>query len=255
MPIFFRYLEERGYNLMRYQNEINHGQYLAQKGAERVWGWETPAGKMRAMRRAKLIIESAGLKPGQRILEVGCGTGLFTEQFAGTGAYIVAVDISEDVLKSAINRKIPDGKVKFINKNFEECLNEGPFDAVIGSSILHHLDIRSALNNIFNLLKDGGTLSFAEPNFLNPQIFFQKNIPFLKRLLGDSPDETAFFRWHLHNLLENNDFKKIEILPFDWLHPFTPVNLIEPIQKIGEKLERTPYLCEFAGSLLIKASK
>ena len=37
---------------------------------------------------------------------------------------------------------------------------------------------------------------------LNPQIAIQKNIPWVKRKLGDSPDETAFFRWPLRRLLE-----------------------------------------------------
>jgi len=36
--------------------------------------------------------------------------------------------------------------------------------------------------------------TFAEPDMLNPQITLQKNIPALKRRLGDTPDETAFSR-------------------------------------------------------------
>jgi hypothetical protein len=41
-------------------------------------------------------------------------------------------------------------------------------------------------------LKSGGTIYFTEPNMLNPQIAIQKNVSWVKRKLGDSPDETAF---------------------------------------------------------------
>ena len=75
--------------------------------------------------------------------------------------------------------------------------SERVFDSVVGSSVLHHLEIKEALRDIYRVLKPGGTIYFTEPNMLNPQIAIQKNIPWIKRKLGDSPDETAFFRWSL----------------------------------------------------------
>ena len=75
-----------------------------------------------------------------RVLEVGCGTGMFTEMFANRGAEIVAVDISPDLLKKARARGLAN--VKFCEKRFEDCDLDGSFDAVIGSSTLHHLDVK-----------------------------------------------------------------------------------------------------------------
>ena len=49
---------------------------------------------------------------------------------------------------------------------------------------------------------------------LNPQIAIQKNIPWIKRKLGDSPDETAFFRWPLRRLLEQTGYRDVRIDPF-----------------------------------------
>jgi SAM-dependent methyltransferase len=77
---------------------------------------------------------------------------MFTEIFARTGATIVAVDISPDLLQRARARGLPPDRVLFLEKRFEECDVEGPFDAVIGSSVLHHLEVDEALRRIFALL-------------------------------------------------------------------------------------------------------
>lgn len=85
----------------RAEHEIHHGELLASKDTELIWGWGTPAGRVRATRRAKLIGRGAKLGPNVHVLEIGCGTGMFTEMFAQTRARIVAVDISPDLLKKA----------------------------------------------------------------------------------------------------------------------------------------------------------
>src|ERR1700730_7439138 len=156
---------------LRADREIKHGEWLAAHDTETVWGWGTPAGRIRARRRADLIIAGATLSPGKRVLEIGCGTGMFTEMFAATGATIIAVDISPELLTKARSRGLPPGQVTFCERRFEDCDVEGPFDSVIGSSVLHHLEIGSAIRRIKDLLKPGGKLSFAEPNMLNPQVF------------------------------------------------------------------------------------
>ena len=45
---------------------------------------------------------------------------------------------------------------------------------------------------------------------LNPLIMLQKNIPWLKERMGDSPDEIAFVRWKLHTTLSEAGFDNIE---------------------------------------------
>jgi len=236
-------------------SEIDHGKELSRSDPELIWGWGSPAGKIRAARRAQLIAQGAFLRPGIRVLEIGCGTGLFTEMFAQSGANITAVDISPDLLRQAKERGLPKDRVNFVEKPFEECEVDGPFDAVIGSSVLHHLDLDISLVKIFTLLKPGGIMSFAEPNMLNPQILLQKNIPWLKRRLGDSPDETAFVRWFLGGTLAKHGFEDVEITPFDWLHPVTPEILIDVVSRIGSVLEKTPGIREFAGSLYIRCKR
>lgn len=236
----------------RAAQELAHSRMLAQGDTEDIWGWGTPAGQLRAQRRAALISAGGRLEPGVKALEIGCGTGLFTERFAATGANLVAVDLSPEMLAKARARHLPASQVRFLAKPFEECEVDGPFDAVIGSSVLHHLDVDRALPKIFSLLKPGGRLSFAEPNLLNPQVFMERKFTFLRRWFWYvSPDETAFVRWRLASLLAQTGFVDIAITPFDWLHPDIPAALMPLFVQVGQVLEITPGLREFAGSLFI----
>jgi 2-polyprenyl-3-methyl-5-hydroxy-6-metoxy-1,4-benzoquinol methylase len=240
-------------NTQRSQHEIEHGKKLAQDDTELLWGWGTPAGRLRAQRRADLIANGAHLQPGIQALEIGCGTGMFTEMFAETGAHLVAVDLSPDLLEKARNRNLPPDKVQFLEKRFEDCEVEAPFDAIIGSSILHHLDLEAALTKIYALLKPGGIMSFAEPNMLNPQVFIM--FKFRRWFPEISPDENAFLRWKLKKILQKSGFEQIEITPFDWLHPSTPEKFISVTRRVGSWLERTPGLRQLAGSLYIRANR
>jgi len=232
----------------RAEHEIAHGRSLAESGAEEIWGWGTAAGKARARRRAGWIAAAGKLRPGARVLEIGCGTGLFTEFFAASGATILAVDISEDLLASARRRGLPP-TVTFACMPFEHLDSRQPFDAIIGSSVLHHLDIDAALKQIFRLLAPRGLLAFAEPNMLNPQIMVQSNVPALRKRMGYSPDETAFLRWQIRRRLARAGFVDVCVVPRDWLHPSMPPSLIGAVKRVEDLLEHLPLIREFAGSV------
>ncbi len=238
----------------RIQNEVQHGEKIA-NNAVNIWGWGTPAGKVRADRRASYFIQHGDITAGKKILEIGCGTGEFTKRIAQTGADVTAVDISPDLLEIA-RETIPNVNVSFHVQNVEKLdFEDGSFDVVIGSSILHHLNLKPALKEICRVLKSKGGVVFTEPNMINPQIWMERNIPFIRKLTNNSPDETAFIRWGLKKELINLGFKNVSIRPFDFLHPFTPSMLIPLVSNIGNLVEKIPLAREIAGSLLIYASK
>ena len=237
----------------RIAKEVQHGRFLADHGAGEIWNWESPAGRLRWARRVKML--SSHLKPGMTVLELGCGAGYFTQELARSGADIVAIDVSPELLEIArANCSAPNVRYQIQNAH---ALNysEAVFDSVVGSSVLHHLEIEEALREIYRVLKLMGTIYFTEPNMLNPQIAIQKNIPWIKRKLGDSPDETAFVRWPLWRLLEQTGYREVRIDPFDFLHPKTPIALIDYVKAFGRFLENVPVISEFAGSLYIRATK
>jgi SAM-dependent methyltransferase len=237
----------------RVAKEVQHGRFLADHGAGEIWNWESPAGRLRWARRVKML--SSHLKPGMTVLELGCGAGYFTQELARSGADIVAIDVSPELLEIArANCSAPNVRYQIQNAH-ALSYSEALFDSVVGSSVLHHLEIEEALREIYRVLKPMGTIYFTEPNMLNPQIAIQKNIPWIKRKLGDSPDETAFFRWPLWRLLEQTGYREVRIDPFDFLHPKTPVALIDHVKAFGRFLENVPVISEFAGSLYIRATK
>ncbi|MBP5366189.1 MAG: class I SAM-dependent methyltransferase [Bacteroidales bacterium] len=237
----------------RIENEKKHGEYLAEHGAEQIWNWSSPAGQRRWERRVKMLTD--GIRPEHKVLELGCGTGDFTKEIIKTGADITAIDISP-VLLDIARRNISAENVRFVEDNaYQMSFADNSFDFVIGSSVLHHLEIEKAVAEIFRVLKPNGVMLFTEPNMMNPQIALQKNIPYIKRKMGDSPDETAFFRWRMAKLLKQNQFANVSVRPFDFLHPSVPRKLIKVVSKVGNAFEKCPLIKEIAGSVFISAKK
>ena len=237
----------------RLQNEIEHGRHLVQQGAGQIWNWESPAGQLCWKRRVQLLTNH--LLPGMNVLELGCGTGFLTRELAVAGAQVTAIDISPELLEAARSNCSAANVTFEVQNAYALSYPDESFDLVVGSSILHHLDIGEALRQIYRVLRPGGRMCFTEPNMLNPQIAVQKNVPSIKKRLGDSPDETAFVRWPLRRQLERIGFRDVQIEPFDFLHPKTPSRWIPTVQNLANRLERLPLLREIAGSLHIRAVK
>ena len=236
----------------RIKNEIDHGAKIKDY-AENVWNWNTHAGKIRWERRVRLL--SAHLNSKMCVLEIGCGTGLLTKELQNSNADVNAIDISPDLLDIA-KKRIKSKNIKFkLDNAYDLSFDDESFDTVIGSSILHHLNIKKALVEFYRVLKPGGTIYFTEPNMLNPIIAVQKNIPFIKKLMGDTPDETAFIKWKIISLLKKHKFKNIEVTSFDFLHPSLPKFSLPIMIPFTNFLEKFPLISEIAGSLYIKSKK
>lgn len=239
----------------RLEREIEHHRRIVGR-AEAIWNWDSPAGRMRAARRAELFVEHAGLRPGTRALELGCGTGVFLEQVARSGAEIHGLDLSEDLLARARARMTGASNVRLDCGNAEAMpYPEGHFDAAYGSSVLHHLDLDAALRELHRVLKPGGRLVFAEPNLLNPQVVVMFKYGPAKERFGVSADEMAFTRFRARSALVGAGFGEVNVAPFDFLHPQTPAAWLDRVAALGRALERTPLVREIAGSLLMRARR
>src|SRR5256886_17582086 len=129
---------------------VQHGRFLAQHGAGEIWNWESAAGKLRWARRVKML--SSHLKPGMTVLELGCGTGYFTRELAHSGADVVAIDVSPELLEIArSNCSAPNVRYEIQNA-YELSYRDNVFDSVVGSSVLHHLEVEAAFGEIFRVL-------------------------------------------------------------------------------------------------------
>jgi len=238
----------------RLRHEVEHHRRLASERIEEVWGWASPAGCRRAERRARLFIEHGLIRPGARVLELGCGTGEFTRRVAAARADLVAVDLSRELLVRA-QARVPTGAC-FACSNAELLpFRAATFDVVYGCSILHHLELEAALSEVRRVLRPGGRLVFSEPNLLNPQVMLMFKCDRLKPYFGQSPDEMAFTRGAVARALRSLGFGRFTVRYFDFLHPSTPPSFLTLAEPLAESLERVPLLRAISGSLLIHAER
>lgn len=203
------------------------------------------------------MIEMGKINKDSVILEQGCGTGEFMGCLAKSGALITAIDLSPHLLRVA-EKKLAGRKNVELKIGDMEKLDNIPddyFSNIVGNSVLHHVDYLKCLEGSYKKLKKGGSIFFTEPNMANPQIALQKNIPWIKKIMGDSPDETAFFRWRLEKILKDIGYKNIKVKNFDFLHPMLPDFLVDFIKIPLVILEKLPVIKEISGSLLIYAEK
>lgn len=219
------------------------------------WGCQTPMGRYRMKMRSELVKKFINTKKGTRILDLGCGLGSLTQHFKNIKAKVIGVDISPLSISYA-KKHIKSTNITFQVQNGHDLgFTENYFDAVIGNGILHHLDLKKALPEIFRVLKPGGNIFFTEPNLVNPEIYLERKIPLLRKLVGNSQDETAFSRWWIKKILEKYKFKNVQALPFDFLYPALPVSLSKTLRVFSEILEKIPIIKELSGSMIIKAQK
>jgi SAM-dependent methyltransferase len=237
--------------------EIAHGEDIAASAGEDVWNWTSPAGRVRMEKRIDLFVSSLGLAARRkRVLELGCGTGLYTERMLPHCGELVAADISEALLREA-RSKVANGPVSFVRQNLESiepAAIGGDFDAVFGCSVLHHLDLDTTLPQLRRLLAPGAELAFSEPNLLNPQVQLMfSRFRWARRKWATSDTEMAFYPWELRSIFERNGFTVVSLRPFDFMHPAIPAGLLPLARRLGDLFEHAPLVRFLAGSYFVHA--
>ncbi|WP_028974463.1 class I SAM-dependent methyltransferase [Spirochaeta cellobiosiphila] len=100
------------------------------------------------------LIEMLNPGKGERILDLGCGTGDLANQISQEGAHVVGIDSSKDMLKSA-KEKYPH--LTFENQRAEDFHFDQSFDGVFSNAALHWvLEKEKAAQSIYHCLKPGG---------------------------------------------------------------------------------------------------
>jgi 2-polyprenyl-3-methyl-5-hydroxy-6-metoxy-1,4-benzoquinol methylase len=115
--------------------------------------------------RGERLLETllGALVPARRVLEIGCGDGLLSRKVADLGAaYVLGTDVSEAFLERARTHAEP-GRLEFAAVDAHQPI-AGNFDVIVGRSVLHHLQLRSALGSLYDeTLRPGGSMVFVEP--------------------------------------------------------------------------------------------
>lgn len=126
-----------------------------------------------------------GLKKGQKVLDVGCGTGVFGIDMAKQGGEITGLDISPEAVQFANNwAKKEKLSFKGVVGDAESLpFKDSIFDLVFFGAVLHHFpNPKKAICEAERVLKKGGRLVLVEPNGNNPVLRLSR---FLARFLAN----------------------------------------------------------------------
>jgi SAM-dependent methyltransferase len=105
-------------------------------------------------------IRLAGLPPGGRILEIGCGTGQATRSFAGRGFRMVCLEPGPNLAVLARRNLAAFPNVVVLGGRFEDWpVEPEAFDLVLAATSLHHVDEGVRYGKTARALKPGGSLA------------------------------------------------------------------------------------------------
>jgi len=121
---------------------------------------------VRAVGARHVAFLTAGLPKGARVLDVGCGRGVILGALADRGYEVHGVEVSEEAARGADSRAVVRIAQTVDEADYPEC----HFDQVIIWHVFEHLaDPRGTLQAVFRILKPGGRLIVAVPNFSSLQ--------------------------------------------------------------------------------------
>jgi ubiquinone/menaquinone biosynthesis C-methylase UbiE len=114
------------------------------------------------------LLRRAGLAPGMRVLDIGCGGGdvsLLAADIVGSSGFVVGIDRSSEAIAAARRRVEAAGlrHVRFAVSAFEAFSADAPFDALIGRFVLMYLtDAAATLRVLMRRLHPDGVVAFQE---------------------------------------------------------------------------------------------
>lgn len=148
-----------------------------------------------AARHARFLVR--GLQPGARVLDVGCGRGVLLRAFADLGYEAHGFEVSAKAAEGVD----PRVKVRIANQLAEANYDAEYFDRVVIWHVFEHVtDPRETVEEMYRILKPGGRVVVAVPNFSSyqarwagpawfhldlPRHLFHFPVEALRRLLED----------------------------------------------------------------------
>lgn len=153
-------------------------------------------GQDRGWRRATRA--ALGLLPGERVLDVGAGTGVSTEELAQSGAYAVGADLSQGMLRTG--KQTRPAVPLLAGDALRLPFPDETFDAVTISFALRNIpDPEAALREMARVTRPGGRLVVCE--FSTPTnaafrtvylSYLMRSLPSVARTVSSNPDAYVY---------------------------------------------------------------
>jgi len=155
----------------------------------------TPIGSLVKKYETQLILDQLKPKPGEIILDAGCGTGVFTIDILLSGSQVVGLDISLPMLVQAV-KKLKGLPFQMILADILNLPFPGnSFDKVISVTALEFIeDAKGAVEELFRVTQKGGSIVVATLNSLSPwasrrRAKAEKGHTIFEKAIFRSPDE------------------------------------------------------------------
>jgi SAM-dependent methyltransferase len=199
------------------------------------WAYFTPLQAITTPAAARLV-KFARLKPGMRVLDVACGTGVVAVTAARLGARVTGLDLTPELLQSAReNSRTAGVEIDWREGDVEKLpFESAAFDAVL-SQFGHMFAPRPevAVAEMLRVLKTGGTIAFST---WPPELFIGKMFALMARYApppppGVSPPPL----WGDPNVIRERIGSAVKDLTFDRHHMLVPALSIQHFRDLMEK--------------------
>ena len=171
------------------------------------------------------LIELAALEPGDRLLEVGCGSGKATLPLARRGFKITCVELGSALAVVARNRLSAFSGIEVVEAAFEQWQPaHDQFDLVFAATAWHWIDPATRYQRAWELLRPAGHLAFWSAAHVFPDggdPFFVEIQPVYEEIGEGLPPDAAWPRpGELADAREEIErtglFQEVVVRHFDW---------------------------------------